>query len=403
MEILPAKFVDVVVPRAKKLTTQASPHELEKSYEELDGEFKEVVDDLNYHKNFFNGKDPHKILASMRKCDLFHNLKNLATEKFNMQVATNAALKIYEILAHFHIKIFTSGVTTKVFCNAELPGAMLVTINHYCVVNKFSFEWLACSYVNSANDSLLGDQYGLYAKNRGRWIMDYSETDPAAIDGNLTNPEVIRKIQRRVRETFPDGVDLYTSDAGIDVSNDYDTQEEQTLMINYGQIISGLTVLKEGGCLITKQYTFSTAFNRSLIIVLSTLFKELHIIKPKTSRPANSEIYIVGIDFVGITPELTEYLLSKLVFDYDYKKPTVPLCINDSALDRVLLEATNEIHLTRQIECLKFSQRYFKLYESRAKRDLKKIDDAYNDAIVSEISRWIDETGIQKIITAKHL
>lgn len=80
-----------------------------------------------------------------------------------------------------------------------------------------------------------------------------------------------------VRARYETGATLYTSDAGIDASSDYNRQEEITARINYGQIICGILSLAKGGHLVTKQYTFLTLFSRSLIALLAALFDELYV------------------------------------------------------------------------------------------------------------------------------
>ena len=68
-------------------------------------------------------------------------------------------------------------------------------------------------------------------------------------------------------------------------------------------------VLAPGGSFCTKQYTYFSPLNTSLIILLSNLFKEFYIIKPETSRPTNSEIYLLGKGYIGLLGNLENKLL----------------------------------------------------------------------------------------------
>jgi hypothetical protein len=113
-------------------------------------------------------------------------------------------------------------------------------------------------------------------------------------------------------ESIHSGATLYTSDAGIDVSGDYNRQEEHTAVLNFGQIVCGLLSLAPGGALVTKQYSFLTEFNREVITLLGALFDRLRVAKPVTSRPANSELYLVGTGFRGVGRALAEGLLDTL-------------------------------------------------------------------------------------------
>lgn len=107
------------------------------------------------------------------------------------------------------------------------------------------------------------------------------------------------------------GASLYTSDAGIDVSADYNGQEASTAVLNFGQVLCGLLALAPGGSLVTKQYTFMLPLNRQLLMVLAASFEALMVVKPRTSRPANSEVYIVGIGFRGLAPGVGAALLRR--------------------------------------------------------------------------------------------
>ena len=108
------------------------------------------------------------------------------------------------------------------------------------------------------------------------------------------------------------GVDVYTADLGLGVGDDHNRQEQIQAHANLGQIMSALMTLREGGCMITKQYTTFEPITISIIIVVASLFDKFHIIKPHTSRKANSEIYLFGRGFRGMSNELEESLLNKI-------------------------------------------------------------------------------------------
>ena len=137
------------------------------------------------------------------------------------------------------------------------------------------------------------------------------------LTGDLMDADVVAALAAAVHARFgtdavASGASLYTSDAGIDVGGDFNRQEELTALLNYGQVLCGVLALAPGGHLVTKQYTFFTPFSRSLIALLAALFDELYIVKPLTSRPSNSEIYLVGKGFRGVDAALAAALLARL-------------------------------------------------------------------------------------------
>lgn len=68
--------------------------------------------------------------------------------------------------------------------------------------------------------------------------------------------------------------------------------------------------------MVTKQYTFFKWGNISISAILTNLFRKVYITKPISSRPANSETYIVGIDYQGPFKEKSlGYNLVKMIED----------------------------------------------------------------------------------------
>jgi hypothetical protein len=106
---------------------------------------------------------------------------------------------------------------------------------------------------------------------------------------------------------------LYTSDIGIGL--DYDTfakQEEIEALLQLGQLVCGLQTLTQGGNLICKQFMFFSPFSMSMMYLASLCFEQFTIFKPQTSRPANSELYVIGKGFKGYQDEQTKLITDQL-------------------------------------------------------------------------------------------
>lgn len=308
-----------------------------------DKEFNIIKNELNSAKNLLDNISQDEYYNISRQLDEYRTMKKIISSRYKMQIVTNASLKMYELISQMYL---INKNKINAFCNAELPGGFIIAINHYLktMYDSSVFRWLASSYISN---NTLGDTYGIYENNKENWIMDEN------MNGDITNMDNILKIVKIVKSKFPNGVDIYTSDAGLDVSSDYNKQEEQTLELNYSQVLIGLLTLAKKGMLITKQFTFFTQFNRSLIYLLSFLFEELYITKPSTSRPINSEIYIVGKYFKGISNELHEYLLTKI----NSINPHIPLIINE--VNNNLLKIAKEIYIDIQSNHIKLAYDIF--------------------------------------------
>ena len=89
------------------------------------------------------------------------------------------------------------------------------------------------------------------------------------------------------------GVDLVCADAAPAVMQDFNRQELSSRTTILSEIIFALYTLRVGGDFVIKIYDCFTPFTIDLVYLLYLLFNEITIIKPPTSRAANSEKYVV--------------------------------------------------------------------------------------------------------------
>jgi len=311
--------------------------------------------------------------------DTYARLRGVVVKNYNMENATNAALKMYELI--YQMELLTNGPAydneisclpvVNAFCNAELPGAFIIAINHFmktkCATTQF--DWIASSYLPDAamkvgNTTILEDKFKIYERNRLHWLMGPAPNGlpdgEKPITGDVTDAVVVNTLGNAAHQRFAenDGANLYTSDVGIEIaSKDANRQEELSAFINYGQILTGLLALGVGGHFVTKQFTFVTPFSRSLIAIVASLFEECYITKPKTSRPTNSEVYLVGKWFKGISPDLAKALLDRCeAYKTLDKLPTTWGSLLKPAVlaqvDADILVAAQEVHGEQQVAFL---------------------------------------------------
>lgn len=235
----------------------------------------------------YEGRVAEEFLAA---ADLLSGLKRRIRAEFGAQAATNAWLKMAELAREVPLPAAAGRLTA--FHNAELPGAFIAALNHAArtAAPPLEYDWVAASFAPDA-EGALGDAFGFRARNPDRWLMGPAATGPS---GDLTDPAAVAALAAAVERRYPGGVDLYTADAGCDVSGDYNRQEELTAPLHFGAALCGLLALRAGGAFVSKLYTWMRPFTRSLIAALAALFDELRIVKPAASRPTNSEVYLVG-------------------------------------------------------------------------------------------------------------
>jgi hypothetical protein len=108
------------------------------------------------------------------------------------------------------------------------------------------------------------------------------------------------------------GVDLYTADGGFDFSTDYNGQENTVQRLLAAEALAGLQSLRQGGVMIIKMFDTKHCATLELLWALSNCFMRTAMVKPHTSRPANSERYWVGYGLLADIPIWVIELLTTL-------------------------------------------------------------------------------------------
>ena len=96
-------------------------------------------------------------------------------------------------------------------------------------------------------------------------------------------------------------VSLYTADGGFDFSADFNGQEYTIQRLLVAEFIAGLTTLSPGptSIMIIKIFDTTHRATLDLLYTMTTCFDRTGLIKPLSSRPANSERYWIGVGYRG--------------------------------------------------------------------------------------------------------
>ena len=112
-------------------------------------------------------------------------------------------------------------------------------------------------------------------------------------------------------EKYQNSMDIITADGGFDFSIAFHKQENLALRLIFSQIMFALTMQKVKGHFILKVFDVFLQSTVELIYLLSCFYERVYIIKPNTSRYANSEKYIVCKNFkYEDTSEISKKLLA---------------------------------------------------------------------------------------------
>ena len=103
------------------------------------------------------------------------------------------------------------------------------------------------------------------------------------------NPENLKF----VHEKYANSMELVTGDGGFDFSVNFNEQEASASRLIFAQIIYAILLQKEGGSFVVKFFDIFTSVSVDFTYLLSSFYKKVYVIKPNTSRYANSERYLV--------------------------------------------------------------------------------------------------------------
>eukprot|EP00057_Strongylocentrotus_purpuratus_P004716 XP_003729301.2 PREDICTED: LOW QUALITY PROTEIN: cap-specific mRNA (nucleoside-2'-O-)-methyltransferase 1 [Strongylocentrotus purpuratus] len=113
-------------------------------------------------------------------------------------------------------------------------------------------------------------------------------------DGDATNSENQSEFRRFVMEhTDGKGVHFVMADGGFSVEGQENIQEILNKQLLLCQFLVAMSIVREGGHFVCKTFDLFTPFSIGLIYVLYRSFEQVSLFKPVTSRPANSERYVI--------------------------------------------------------------------------------------------------------------
>ncbi len=286
------------------------------NYCDIDTE-KSKADILTIKEKLFAAKSRldniHHVDLITRALDPFRREKYQIAKSIGEKHVSNAWLKCFDIIMKF--KLLSGKTVIRHYDGASLPGAFILAtqyaVRHY--INGCDYKWRACSLYDS-DIPHLGDDYGLLRQFPNNWLMDEKN------NGDITNIDNINNITVKLLNK----TNFYTSDLGFDVSTDYNNQETLHFCANTGQILLCLKVLQVGGICVIKHYTYLEEYTLKYLSKFSKLFKYFYLYKPVASKLLNSEVYLVGIGFIGNRTTMAEDLERCLVnksYSLDYEFP----------------------------------------------------------------------------------
>ncbi|KAJ1366178.1 hypothetical protein KIN20_026779 [Parelaphostrongylus tenuis] len=113
-------------------------------------------------------------------------------------------------------------------------------------------------------------------------------------DGDVINPDNINSLEEFIMKGTNDvGVDFMMADGGFSVIGNEIIQEILAKRLYLCQLLVSLCIVRENGVFFCTLYDIFTPFSAALIFLMYVAYDQVALHKPLSSRPANSERYIV--------------------------------------------------------------------------------------------------------------
>lgn len=127
---------------------------------------------------------------------------------------------------------------------------------------------------------------------------------------------------------YKNSMDFITGDGGFDFSLDYDKQELHSLKLVFAQVMYALTLQKEGGTFVLKIFDIFYKPSIEILYILNSFYETVSVCKPKTSRFANSEKYIVCKGFLYKNTEMLISVFLKNLVDFENNNTMIESILN---------------------------------------------------------------------------
>jgi len=175
---------------------------------------------------------------------------------------------------------------------AEGPGGFIEAVLNYrkSVRGNEQDAFYGMTIEDSTNDEVPGwRKTRNFLRNNENVVLEKG----ADGTGNILSMDNFRNVTTKYRNSM----DIITGDGGFDFSADFNNQELSIHELLFAQVAYAVCMQKFGGSFVLKMFDCFFKPTADIIYILSSFYDKVHIIKPNTSRYANSEKYIVCIGF----------------------------------------------------------------------------------------------------------
>ncbi|XP_021952349.1 cap-specific mRNA (nucleoside-2'-O-)-methyltransferase 2 isoform X2 [Folsomia candida] len=275
-------------------------------------ELRDIKHELNQTKSLLDNYPLNSWHKHTKRMNTAGQVMPIVRQEFQPEFCSQAWCKMYECLSTFSLvpeRITTAASQPDVSARprflsihlCEAPGAFISATNHFLSTNypTIQWDWLATTLNPHYEGNDIGTMINedkLILSSLNNWIFLKDTT------GNIMNRANLDSLIEQVKQkclSLEHSVDLVTADGSIDCQTNPMEQESAVVELQFTEIIAALSILGVGGSFVLKIFTFLECQTISHLYILCSLFEEVHLFKPATSKEGNSEVYVVCLKYRG--------------------------------------------------------------------------------------------------------
>ncbi len=286
-------------------------------------------------------------------------------------IFSRAYFKLWEVLKELKLLDQFENKNINIANLAEGPGGFINALidfrNQQHATNWKNDTYNAITLKSSKGsnimdwDSQKASKYFNARKKEG-YSINLSYGDPNKNDGNLLDIDNIVGFTETIGSNK---CHLVTADGGIELETDEDylLQELNNVKLFFSEVLLALSIQEKDGTFILKIYDVYYDITLQIIELLSIYYEKIIIIKPRTSRPANSEKYLVCTKFQSINEdqlsdlhEMFDNWLEKIETKFEYSKnekfvvKLFDMTVDSQSIFLQNIIEFNDYNITMQIE-----------------------------------------------------
>ena len=239
-----------------------------------------------------------------RKINEYENIFSSAKKPVKIckkKSLSRAYFKLWEILYDFHPQIFSKYRKLNTAHIAEGPGGFIECLIDY--KNQFDINIKQMFGVTLLVQSGTDNRVPFW--KLGKDLCMSNNVFLNRRNDNIGDLYDMRCINNFVKRVGYNSCELVTADGGFDFSTDFNSQEQTFQRLFLSELYTAAQIQRPGGAFIIKVFDMFTIETSCLVSILDELYDQIYIIKPFTSRPANSEKYLVCLNYLTNNKNLT--------------------------------------------------------------------------------------------------